>query len=210
MKKATALTMAALTSLSLLAACSTTSADKDKMSEAKTTTTEQKMDKSSATTVAETSKMMNEQKMETHKMNQGEMAPDFTLQGLDGKTYRLSDLKGKKVYLKFWASWCSICLSTLGDADQLASEVGEDVQVLSVVSPNQNGEKSEADFKSWYAGLDYKHLPVALDASGNLLKAYGVRSYPTSAFIGSDGVLVKTHVGFMSKEDIKTNLQNIK
>lgn len=210
MKKATALTMAALTSLSLLAACSTASADKDKMSEAKTTTTEQKMDKSSATTVAETSKMMNEQKMETHKMNQGEMAPDFTLQGLDGKTYRLSDLKGKKVYLKFWASWCSICLSTLGDADQLASEVGEDVQVLSVVSPNQNGEKSEADFKSWYAGLDYKHLPVALDASGNLLKAYGVRSYPTSAFIGSDGVLVKTHVGFMSKEDIKTNLQNIK
>lgn len=210
MKKATALTMAALTSLSLLAACSTTSADKDKMSEAKTTTTEQKMDKSSATTVAETSKMMNEQKMETQKMNQGEMAPDFTLQGLDGKTYRLSDLKGKKVYLKFWASWCSICLSTLGDADQLASEVGEDVQVLSVVSPNQNGEKSEADFKSWYAGLDYKHLPVALDASGNLLKAYGVRSYPTSAFIGSDGVLVKTHVCFMSKEDIKTNLQNIK
>ena len=210
MKKATALTMAALTSLSLLAACSTTSADKDKMSEAKTTTTEQKMDKSSATTVAETSKMMNEQKMETQKMNQGDMAPDFTLQGLDGKTYRLSDLKGKKVYLKFWASWCSICLSTLGDADQLASEVGEDVQILSVVSPNQNGEKSEADFKSWYAGLDYKHLPVALDASGNLLKAYGVRSYPTSAFIGSDGVLVKTHVGFMSKEDIKTNLQNIK
>ena len=54
MKKATALTMAALTSLSLLAACSTASADKDKMSEAKTTTTEQKMDKSSATTVAET------------------------------------------------------------------------------------------------------------------------------------------------------------
>ena len=210
MRKATALTMATLTSLSLLAACSTTSADKDKMSEAKTTTTEQKMDKSSATTVAETSKMMNEQKMETQKMNQGEMAPDFTLQGLDGKTYRLSDLKGKKVSLKFWASWCSICLSTLGDADQLASEVGEDVQVLSVVSPNQNGEKSEADFKSWYAGLDYKHLPVALDASGNLLKAYGVRSYPTSAFIGSDGVLVKTHVGFMSKEDIKTNLQNIK
>ena len=210
MRKATALTMATLTSLSLLAACSTASADKDKMSEAKTTTTEQKMDKSSATTVAETSKMMNEQKMATQKMNQGEMAPDFTLQGLDGKTYRLSDLKGKKVYLKFWASWCSICLSTLGDADQLASEVGEDVQILSVVSPNQNGEKSEADFKSWYAGLDYKHLPVALDASGNLLKAYGVRSYPTSAFIGSDGVLVKTHVGFMSKEDIKTNLQNIK
>ena len=38
------------------------------------------------------------------------MAKDFSLQGVDGKTYKLSDFKGKKVYLKFWASWCSICL----------------------------------------------------------------------------------------------------
>ena len=37
---------------------------------------------------------------------QGEVVPDFELTGVDGKTYRLSDYKGKKAYLKFWASWC--------------------------------------------------------------------------------------------------------
>lgn len=218
MKKTTLLMMTALTSLSLLAACSTNSMDKDKkmddttsMMDDKMMDDEKGMDETSTTEeMMDGQKMMDTQKMDNQKMNQGEMAPDFALQGLDGKTYKLSDLKGKKVYLKFWASWCSICLSTLGDADQLASEVGEDVQVLSVVSPNHNGEKSEADFKSWYAGLGYQHLPVALDASGDLLKAYGVRSYPTSAFIGSDGVLVKTHIGFMSLEDIKANLNSIK
>ena len=64
-------------------------------------------------------------------------------------------------------------------------------------------KKSEADFKSWYARSRLQTLYQLRDASGNLLKPYGLRSYPTSAFIGSDGVLVKTHVGFMSKEDIK-------
>ena len=143
-------------------------------------------------------------------MNEGEPAPDFKLQGIDGKTYQLSDLKGKKVYLKFWASWCSICLSTLQDANDLAKAAGDDYVVLSVVAPNINGEKSADDFKNWFAKLDYKALPVGLDEGGKALEAYGVRSYPTSAFIGSDGVLVKKHIGYMKAEEIKETLKNIK
>ena len=57
----------------------------------------------------------------------GKKVKEFNLQGVDGKAYRLSDYKGKKVYLKFWASWCSICLSTLGDTNDLAkAEEGKD------------------------------------------------------------------------------------
>jgi len=73
----------------------------------------------------------------------GKKVKEFSLQGLDGKTYRLSDYKGKKVYLKFWASWCSICLSTLEDTNELAKEeAGKDYVVLSVVAPTFNGEKT--------------------------------------------------------------------
>ncbi|MDO5100593.1 MAG: TlpA disulfide reductase family protein, partial [Eubacteriales bacterium] len=154
--------------------------------------------------------MKHDDMKEHTMMNEGEAAPDFTLTGLDGKTYRLADLKGKKVYLKFWASWCSICLSTLQDTDELAAKAGDDYVVLSVVAPKVNGEKSEEVFKKWFSTLEYKNLPVAFDQDGKTLEAYGVRSYPSAAFIGSDGVLVKKHIGFMSADEVKETLKQIK
>ncbi|MDE8688183.1 peroxiredoxin family protein, partial [Streptococcus gordonii] len=96
MKKITVLTMGLL-SAGLLGACSNQKME----SEASTN------DKSSMTT-----------KKDSYQSSK--MAKDFSLQGVDGKTYKLSDIKVKKVYLKFLASWCSICLSTLGDTNDLA------------------------------------------------------------------------------------------
>ena len=140
---------------------------------------------------------------------QGEAVPDFSLTGVDGKNYRLSDYKDKKVYLKFWASWCSICLASLPDTDELAKEAGDDFVILTVVSPGQKGEQAEEAFKKWYQGLDYKDLPVLLDPSGQLLASYGVRSYPTQAFIDKEGKLVKTQPGFMDKASIVESLKSI-
>ena len=139
----------------------------------------------------------------------GEEVPDFELTGVDGKTYRLSDYKGKKVYIKFWASWCSVCLASLPDTDELAKEASDDYVILTVVSPGQKGEQSEGDFQKWYQGLDYKDLPVLLDPSGQLLASYGVRSYPTQACIDKEGKLVKSQPGFMDKETILQMLKNI-
>ena len=118
-------------------------------------------------------------------------------------------IKGKKVYLKFWASWCSICLASLPDTDELAKEAGDDFVILTVVSPGQKGEQAEGDFQKWYQGLDYKNLPVLLDPSGKLLASYGVRSYPTQALSYKEGKLVKIQPGFMDKETILKTLKSI-
>ena len=88
-------------------------------------------------------------------------------------------------------------------------EAGKDYVVLSVVAPTFNGEKSEADFKNWYQSLDYKDFPVLLDSKGELLKEYGIRSYPSALFINSDGTLSKSQIGYMNKEDILKTLENM-
>ena len=162
-------------------------------------------------TTSETDKQNGDKNTQVNSQmaKQGEAVTDFALTGVDGKTYRLSDYKGKKVYLKFWASWCSICLASLPDTDELAKEAGDDYVILTVVSPGQKGEQAEEAFQKWYQGLDYKNLPVLLDPSGKLLASYGVRSYPTQAFIDKEGKLVKIQPGFMDKETILENLKTM-
>ena len=162
-------------------------------------------------TTSETDKQSGDKKAQvsSQTVKKGEAVADFELTAMDGRTYHLSDYKGKKVYLKFWASWCSICLASLPDTDELAKEASDDYVVLTVVSPGQKGEQAEEAFKKWYQGLDYKDLPVLLDPSGQLLASYGVRSYPTQAFIDKEGKLVKIQPGFMDKETILENLKTM-
>ena len=162
-------------------------------------------------TTSETDKQSGDKKAQvsSQTVKKGEAVADFELTAMDGRTYHLSDYKGKKVYLKFWASWCSICLASLPDTDELAKEASDDYVVLTVVSPGQKGEQAEEAFKKWYQGLDYKNLPVLLDPSGQLLASYGVRSYPTQAFIDKEGKLVKVQPGFMDKETILENLKTM-
>ena len=55
-------------------------------------------------------------------MNPKTPAPDFEMMDLDGNTVKLSDFNGEKVYLKYWASWCPICLGGLEDINTLSAE----------------------------------------------------------------------------------------
>jgi len=142
-------------------------------------------------------------------MNTGKKAIDFELKDLQGKSHKLSDYAGKKVYIKYWASWCSICLAGLNEINTLSSG-NSDFEVITIVSPGFRGEKKSEDFKKWFSGLEYKNITVLLDEEGTISNKYEVRGYPTSSFIGSDGILVKTLPGHKSNEDIIAEFKNVK
>ena len=127
----------------------------------------------------------------------------------DGKTVNLSDYKGKKVYIKVWASWCPTCLAGLPEVDSLAANHSEDTVVLSVVAPGVNREKKAQDFKEWFSGLDYKNLPVLMAETPDFFKQVGVIGYPTSVFINANGELVQAHPGHLSNEDIQKQLDKM-
>lgn len=134
---------------------------------------------------------------------------DFTLMDTEGNEVKLSDYKGKKLYIKFWASWCSICLDTLEESDKLAGK-NKDYEIISVVSTGFAGEKNEEDFKNWYKSLGYKNLKVLMDTDGGtLVKPLNIEAYPTSAYIGSDGKLAKLVLGYQSEEQIDKTMEGI-
>lgn len=143
------------------------------------------------------------------QLNEGKPAPEFKLVDLKGETHELSEYAGQKVYIKFWASWCSICLSGMNELNELAGEDPE-FEVLTIVSPGSNAEKSSESFAKWYEGLDNtSNIQVLLDESGPVFDDYGVIGYPTSVYIGTDGTMVKSQTGHVSNEQIYETFENI-
>lgn len=140
--------------------------------------------------------------------NKGDLAPQFVLKDLAGEDVALADLAGEKVYIKYWASWCSICLAGLDDVDKLAAE-DNGFKVISIVSPEFNAEKPTEQFIKWYERLEKENIPVLLDEDGIYAKQFKVIAYPTSYYIGSDGVLVKMIPGHNTNEQIKKEMTKI-
>ena len=124
-----------------------------------------------------------------------------TLKDVNGMNYSFGK-DGKPTYVKFWASWCPICLSGLEDIDNLSKEK-KDFEVITVVSPGLVGEKKTEDFKKWYKSLGYKNIKVLLDEKGELTKMLNVRVYPTSAVLNKSGKVEKVLPGHLEKAEIK-------
>ncbi|WP_438349334.1 redoxin family protein [Paenibacillus sp. FA6] len=142
-------------------------------------------------------------------MNQGKAAPMFDLKDLNGNEVALADLAGDKVYVKYWASWCSICLAGLDELNTLSAQ-DNDFKVISIVSPDFNGEQSTEDFTKWFKKqTSDQDITVLIDENGKWAKQFGVRGYPTSYYIGSDGVLAKTAPGHNSNEQIVSTINEI-
>lgn len=140
--------------------------------------------------------------------NEGKAAPAFDLMDVSGNPISLESLKGERVYIKFWASWCSICLAGMDELNELSANM-EGFKVITIVSPDFNGEQSSDDFIKWYSGLDYENITVLLDPDGDIAKEYGVRGYPTSVYIGSDGILIKQLPGHVENAKVIESFKSI-
>lgn len=131
----------------------------------------------------------------------GKDAPDFTLQSMDGKEVKLSDFKGKKVYLKFWASWCGPCKKSMPELMELAAKPDRDFEILSVIAPGIQGEKTVEQFPQWFQDQGYKDIPVLYDTKATTFQAYQIRSIPTEYLIDSQGKIGKIQFGAISNAD---------
>ncbi|MCC3357371.1 redoxin domain-containing protein [Bacillus sp. REN16] len=118
----------------------------------------------------------------------GNMAPDFEVQLLndENETIRLSDLKGKKVVVNFWASWCKPCREEMPVIQTFYEKKGEDVEVLAV-----NMTASEVKAENAYKFVEGKGytFPLLMDPKNQASSDYKVLGLPETFFINSDGTI---------------------
>ncbi|MEQ2525573.1 TlpA disulfide reductase family protein [Bacillaceae bacterium CLA-AA-H227] len=127
-----------------------------------------------------------------------ERAPSFELTTLDGEKISSDDLKGKKVLLNFWATWCPPCKEEMPDMQKLYEEYkDEDVAVVgvNVTSTEKNREDVEKFVKEYELTF-----PILMDEIGEVTHQFEILSFPTTYFIDSDGVIRSKVIGALSKE----------
>ncbi|KAA9340035.1 TlpA family protein disulfide reductase [Adhaeribacter soli] len=119
----------------------------------------------------------------------GALAPEFELTNVKGETVRLSDYKGKLVYLSFWQTECGLCLMDMPYAQELAKTMtGKDIVFLNV-----NMDKDE---KAWRNMVTKKNLlgvhVYGKTPAADLMKLYNLKETPSYFLIAEDGTFLST------------------
>lgn len=131
-------------------------------------------------------------------------AIDFKLKDLNGKDVSLSNLKGKRVFLNFWASWCPPCRGEMPDIEKLYEETKD--SDLVIIAINLGEDKDTA--RSFINKNNYK-FNVLLDSDEDVAQKYSITSIPTSFFIDKNGTIVAKKIGAMSYEEMKDYVNTI-
>jgi len=129
-------------------------------------------------------------------------AIDFKLKDLNGKELSLSDLKGKRVFLNFWATWCPPCKAEMPEIEKLYQETKNSNLVIVAV---EIGEPLNT-VKPFIASNKY-NFKVLIDPNQSVATQYNVTSIPTSYFINVDGNIVSKNIGGMNIDQMKAYIK---
>ncbi len=121
----------------------------------------------------------------------GSVAPDFSFPGLDGKTMRLSQFRGKVVFVNIWATWCKSCVEEMPSMEKLYKAVGGDGFEILAVSIDEKGAGVVAPFMQKH-GLSF---PALLDEEESIKYSYGITGVPETFIVDKDGVVVLKFLG---------------
>jgi cytochrome c biogenesis protein CcmG/thiol:disulfide interchange protein DsbE len=124
----------------------------------------------------------------------GTTAPELNLPGLGGPV-SLAALRGKVVYIDFWASWCAPCKLSFPFMNDLQARYQS--KGFEVVAVNLDARREAAD--RFLAQIPAR-FQVAFDAKGDSARRFEVKAMPSSFLVGRDGRLLATHRGFRDED----------
>jgi thiol-disulfide isomerase/thioredoxin len=115
---------------------------------------------------------------------------DDDLIDMKGNSVKLSDFKGKIVFLNFWTTWCPDCVFEMPDIERLHKKLGGKDLMIIALDLKESKEKVEKFILKH--DLSFK---ILLDEKGGMGRAFGIRSIPTTFILGRDGGLMGKAMG---------------
>lgn len=127
-------------------------------------------------------------------IQEGVMAPDFTLPDNKNQQITFSSLRGKWAVLDFWGTWCGWCLKGIQDMKEAQTKLADKCEFISIAC----NDKQE----DWLAALEkydmpwiQLYVPTNLPTDLNPTVLYAIQGYPTKIIVNPNGVIEKIFIG---------------
>lgn len=125
----------------------------------------------------------------------GDCAPDFKVTTQSGQVIELSSLKGKVVFLNFWATWCRPCIAEIPDLEKLNQKLKGQPFEMVALSIDTDGQKAiDAFFKKFFNGKP-PAFPNAIDTGKKISHQYGTFKVPETFIIDKNGKITDKFEG---------------
>lgn len=135
------------------------------------------------------------------------LAPDFTVEDLDGNTVKLSDYRGAPVVLNFWASWCGPCKAEMPHFQKLKDEYEGQVVFLMINLTDGSRETKETALAFIEeGGYDFN---VLFDTKGEAAYSYRISSIPTTYFINAEGYALSREIGSLAEQTLRSRVETL-
>ena len=127
----------------------------------------------------------------------GQPAPEFELPSLSGEIVRLSEYRGKVVFLNIWATWCGPCREEMPSMEKLYQELKDDDFEILAVSVDEKGARAVEPFAKKF-NLTF---PILLDQEGKASRLYNTTGVPETFIIDKNGVIISKVIGYRNWSD---------
>ena len=138
-------------------------------------------------------------------LDEGQLAPDFEFSTFDGDRMKLSDFRGKPVFLNFWATWCGPCRQELPNMQTMLEKYSSSNLVVLGVN---NGE-AVAPAQRFLDRLEVQLTEFAYDPTAQIVRRYQVTGLPVSYFIDARGIVTRVVAGELSFNVMEASVQEV-
>ena len=141
-------------------------------------------------------------------LEKDQIAPDFTLFNLQGEDVTLSELRGKRVVLNFWATWCPPCEAEMPHMqkyyDKYAEEDNVEIVGVNLTYERETVERVEQFVKSYNISF-----PIVYELDESVASMYEILTIPSTFMIDTEGKIQKKIIGPLDLETLRDNVKQL-